>query len=105
MSGVPWQPNAKRKTNKIATHIKEEQDEDDEEEQAEEDEEKFEVQVDMDQDEDRERPEKPNLRQDAKETRGMSVRRTDISRFGPTKGCPGCRAITENWTYIHSHNA
>eukprot|EP00973_Karenia_brevis_P061234 8514835-Karenia_brevis.AAC.1 len=35
----------------------------------------------------------------------MSVRRADIGRFGPTKGCPGCRAITENWTYIHSHNA
>eukprot|EP00973_Karenia_brevis_P036005 4967074-Karenia_brevis.AAC.1 len=59
----------------------------------------------MDQDEDRERPEKPNLRQDAKETRGMSVRRDGIRKFGPTKGCAGCRAMIEKWNYIHSHNA
>eukprot|EP00973_Karenia_brevis_P073345 10189373-Karenia_brevis.AAC.1 len=65
MSGVPWHPNPRRKTNKITTHIKEEQDEEGKEEQASEDEEKFEVQVDMDQDEDCERPETPNLKQDA----------------------------------------
>eukprot|EP00973_Karenia_brevis_P003968 546775-Karenia_brevis.AAC.1 len=35
----------------------------------------------------------------------MSVRKDDIDRFGPTKGCPGCRAIIGNWSYIHSHNA
>eukprot|EP00973_Karenia_brevis_P032775 4523569-Karenia_brevis.AAC.1 len=105
MSGVPWQPNPKRKTNKIATHIKEEQEEEDEEDISREDEEKFDVQVDMEQDENQDVPEKPNLRQDAREIRGMPVRRDDIRKFGPTKGCPGCRAIIENWTYIHSHDA
>eukprot|EP00973_Karenia_brevis_P035509 4894421-Karenia_brevis.AAC.1 len=74
MKGLPWQPVANKKSNRIPTRIKEEGDGDDEEDEIvdEDEENEFEIQVETGEDEDASRLLKPDLVSKEIKRRAMS---------------------------------
>eukprot|EP00973_Karenia_brevis_P051398 7139013-Karenia_brevis.AAC.1 len=103
MQGTPWQPNPRKKTNRIPTKIDEEEDDEDDEDDANPEEiEDFAIQVE--QNEDDIDIEKPDLNESTTASRAMSIRKEDVKQYGPTKGCYGCRAINEGWANIQAHS-
>eukprot|EP00973_Karenia_brevis_P068031 9464971-Karenia_brevis.AAC.1 len=103
LRGVPWQPVPHKKSNRIPTHIKEDED-DEEEDIEEEDEEKFEIQVEEAIEEDEDIPRKPQMVGPASGVRAMAIKKEDVEKYGYTKGCYECRAIREKWPSIQAHN-
>eukprot|EP00973_Karenia_brevis_P090841 12404554-Karenia_brevis.AAC.1 len=87
MKGTPWQPVPGRKSIRIPTRIKDEEEGGDEEDGGFEDEEEqeFEVQVEVNDDEDATKMQKPDLEGHEIKHRAMPVRRSDIDKYGYTE--------------------
>eukprot|EP00973_Karenia_brevis_P007646 1038579-Karenia_brevis.AAC.1 len=90
-----------KRTNKIPTAIKDEEEgrEDDEMD----DDEDFSVQVEQDEADEETDIRKPDMQSKECMPRAMGIKKADIDRYGPTKGCYGCRAIMEKWSSIQAH--